>query len=174
MKRTSVVRQRGFTLLEVVLALTPLAIIAGICYAAFHVAMRAVERGEVAVVTAQRLRVAADVFSRQMKSIIKYPVMDWEAGEPVVYCKGTATSWTFVTSVSQNGGSAYTRVIYQVLDDPPRLAMTETSSITPSSLATDPIDVSGEKETILLDGFTTLEFQYMIDDGSGETEWVSE
>ena len=41
----------GFTLLEVVLAMTSLVMVTAICYAAFHLGMRAVERGEVAVVT---------------------------------------------------------------------------------------------------------------------------
>ena len=45
--------RRGFTLLELILAMSALALIATICYAAFHLGIRAVERGEVAVVTAQ-------------------------------------------------------------------------------------------------------------------------
>ena len=64
----------GFTLLEVVLAMTSLVMVTAICYAAFHLGMRAVERGEVAVVTAQRLRVASDVLIRQVKSAVPYPV----------------------------------------------------------------------------------------------------
>jgi len=167
------VRQRGFTLLEVVLAMTALAMIAGICYAAFHVAMRAVEKGEVAVVTEQRLRVAADVLNRHMKSIIKYPAVD-EDDEPFLYCKGTATSWTFITSVGQHGGGGLTRVIYQVLDDPPRLAMSETDRFTAVSLGSEPVDSATANPTILLDGFTALHFEYMLDDGTGQTEWLTE
>src|SRR2546427_12863873 len=40
---------RGFTLLEIVIALTALALITVICYGAFHLGIRAMERGEVAV-----------------------------------------------------------------------------------------------------------------------------
>src|SRR2546428_10209258 len=57
---------RGFTLLEIVIALTALALITVICYGAFHLGIRAMERGEVAVVAAQRLRVATDVIIRQI------------------------------------------------------------------------------------------------------------
>ena len=66
-------QRAGFTLLEVMLAMTSLVMVTAICYAAFHLGMRAVERGEVAVVTAQRLRVASDVLIRQVKSAVPYP-----------------------------------------------------------------------------------------------------
>src|SRR5439155_703708 len=62
----------GFTLLEIVIALTALALVTVICYGAFHLGIRAMERGEVAVVAAQRLRVATDVIIRQIKSIVPY------------------------------------------------------------------------------------------------------
>ena len=41
----------GFTLMEVILAMTALALIAATCYGAFYLGIRATERGEVAVVT---------------------------------------------------------------------------------------------------------------------------
>ena len=53
---------RGFTLVEVVIAMTTLALVVAICYGAFHLGIRAVERGEVAVVAAQR---AAEVVARR-------------------------------------------------------------------------------------------------------------
>ena len=62
----------GFTLLEVVIAMTALALVTVICYGAFYLGIRAMERGEVAVVAAQRLRVATDVIIRQIKSIVPY------------------------------------------------------------------------------------------------------
>jgi prepilin-type N-terminal cleavage/methylation domain-containing protein len=41
----------GFSLLEVMLAMVALALVSMICYGAFHLGIRAVEKGEVAVVT---------------------------------------------------------------------------------------------------------------------------
>ena len=60
----------GFTMIEVMISITLLALIAGICYAAFHLGIRAVGKGEMAVVTAQRLRAATDVMIRQVKSAV--------------------------------------------------------------------------------------------------------
>src|SRR5438876_6980422 len=94
----------GFTLLEVVLALTSLALVCAVCYGAFHLAIRAVERGEVAVVTAQRLRVASDVLIRQIKSVVPYPEIT-EDEDRYIYFKGNATSMAFVTAAGmRNGG----------------------------------------------------------------------
>jgi prepilin-type N-terminal cleavage/methylation domain-containing protein len=62
-------RSAGFTLLEVVLTMAILALMCAICYGAFHVAIRAVERGEVAVMTAQRLtRGVGHVLHRKQRS----------------------------------------------------------------------------------------------------------
>src|SRR5213593_1173195 len=109
----------GFTLLEVVLALTSLALVAAMCYGAFHLGVRAVERGEVAVVTAQRLRVASDVIIRQIKSVDAYCARN-EDEDVYPYFMGTATSMTFVTGTGLQGGGGLTRVVYQVVDEPPR------------------------------------------------------
>ena len=95
--------RRGFTLLELILAMSALALIATICYAAFHLGIRAVERGEVAVVTAQRLRVASDVLIRQVKSTVAYPVCNTEE-ELYPYFVGTATSMSFITAAGLEGG----------------------------------------------------------------------
>src|SRR5262245_24850933 len=114
----------GFTLLEITLAMAVLGMIAAMCYGAFHLGIRAVERGEVAVVTAQRLRVASDVIIRQIKSVDAYCARN-EDEDLYPYFMGTATSMTFVTGTGLEGGGGLTRVVYQVVDEPPRLVMGE-------------------------------------------------
>ena len=161
----------GFTLLEVVLAMTSLAMVTAICYAAFHLGMRAVERGEVAVVTAQRLRVASDVLIRQVKSAVPYPVRT-EDDDVYPYFTGTPTSMSFITAAAQQGGGALARVTYSLQQDPPRLMITESPSFSSDGLGRDRLEHAGERTTVLLDGFRTLHFQYLLDDGT-DTEWRS-
>ena len=73
-RRSAVARHRaGFTLIEVMISITLLALVAGICYAAFYLGVRAVGKGEMAVVTAQRLRAATDVLIHQVKSALASP-----------------------------------------------------------------------------------------------------
>src|SRR5438876_399443 len=87
----------GFTLLEIVIALTALALVTVICYGAFHLGIRAMERGEVAVVAAQRLRVATDVIIRQIKSIVPYKARNRD-DEEYVFFMGTASSMAFISA----------------------------------------------------------------------------
>jgi len=162
----------GFTLLEVVLALTALALVAAICYGAFHLGIRAVERGEVAVVTAQRLRVASDLLIRQVKSAVPYPARNRD-DEVYPYFMGTATSMTFVTAAGQEGGGGLARVVYQVVDDPPRLLMAESQFFSPDSLGRAPVERSDRRTSVLLDGFRSLKFEYLMNDGA-DTEWHTE
>jgi hypothetical protein len=126
----------------------------------------------VAVVTAQRLRAASDVLIRQIKSAVVYPARNREE-DIYPYFVGTATSMTFITAAGLNGGGALTRVIYQVVDEPPRLILQESKFFTPDALGRDPIDKPGEMQAPLLDGFRTLRFEYMMNDGV-DTEWLSE
>ena len=164
--------RRGFTLIEVVLGMSMLALIASICYAAFHLGIRAVERGEVAVVTAQRLRVASDVLIRQVKSVVAYPACNAEE-EVYPYFVGTATSMTFITATGLEGGGGLTRVAYQLVDDPPRLVMAEGSRFSPAVLGEENLPPPTDRAAVLLDGFKTLRFQYMMNDGV-DTEWRDE
>src|SRR5262245_17962610 len=157
-------RPPGFTLLELTLALSSLALLAAICYGAFHLSWRAVQRGEVAVVTAQRLRVASDVIIRQIKSVVAYPMRT--ADEDVFpYFYGTPTWMKFVTTGGlQQGG--LTRVVYRLEDDPPRLILEETHDFTNDSLGAEAegLGAPSEHSTILLDGFKGLRFSYLPKD----------
>ncbi len=160
---------QGFTLLELSLAMAILGMIAAMCYGAFHLGVRAVERGEVAVVTAQRLRVASDVLIRQVKSVVAYPARN-EDEEVYPYFMGTATSMTFVTATGLQGGGGLVQVVYQVGDDPPRLCVSENRYVSPDALGRDAVDDACRTGTTLLDNFRDLKFEYLMNDGV-ETEW---
>src|ERR1051325_258630 len=86
-------RRAGFTLLEIVLAMTALALLTAVCYGAFHLAIRAMERGEVAVTTAQRLRTTDEVL-RQIRSTMNR-AESYQGNEPLPYFVGHATSLSF-------------------------------------------------------------------------------
>ena len=158
----------GFTLLEVVLAMTALALISAICYGAFHVGMRAVAAGTCAVTTAQRLRVASDVFTRQIRSVEPFP--DFSGAFEEVYFRGRPDSVRFVTAAAQLGGGGLALVSYQIEEDPgeqcgafrnagQRLVLTEVPYFSSYSL-----DLADDqrlaRSAVLLSGVEGLSFEY--------------
>jgi len=166
------VTRAGFTLLEIVIALTALALVTVICYGAFHLGIRAMERGEVAVVAAQRLRVATDVIIRQIKSIVPYKARNRD-DEEYVFFMGTASSMAFITGAGLEGGGGLTRVVYQVMDDPPRLVMSESPFFSSRALGREPVDQPGLHSAVLLEDFKSLKFEYLFYEGV-EPEWRTE
>ena len=169
--------RRGFTLLEVVLAMASLALVASICYGAFFLGIRSVEKGEVAVVTAQRLRVASDILIRQVKSAVPFPARNGD-GDVFPYFIGTERGLSFVTAAGQLNGGGMARVVYHVEQGQNGLALIldEESKFSPDSLGTDGIDAPGERSAILMEGFEDLQFKYLsADDLEDETSrgWTS-
>jgi prepilin-type N-terminal cleavage/methylation domain-containing protein len=163
-------RQPGFTLLEVVLAMSVLALITAICYAAFHLAIRAIERGEVAVTTAQRLRATSDVL-RQIRSTM-YRLEKNGDGDTYPYFRGTATSLSFDTNLRMQGGGGATRVSYYLLDNPVRLVVSE-SDLTARAPRRGDQDAAAPQSftATLLEGFRTLNFTYYDSEGNRHAEW---
>jgi len=101
----------GFTLLEVLISMMLLALIAGICYAAFHLGTRAVMKGGDAVVVAQRFRAATDVLIRQVKSMAPQGAVDredeaFDKTNTYAFFSGTASSMEFVTEADSFPGAA--------------------------------------------------------------------
>jgi len=164
-------RRAGFTLLEVVLAMTALAMLTVVCYGAFHLGIRAVQSGEIAVVTAQRLRVATDVLIRQVKSAVPYMARN-EDEEAYPYFFGSPDRMTFITATGLNGGGGLSRVVYHLEGDPPELLLTESAIFSPDQLGSGRFDPEQEHTTVLLTEFRKLRFQYLLDDGA-ETEWYN-
>jgi prepilin-type N-terminal cleavage/methylation domain-containing protein len=167
----------GFTLLEVLIAVSLLALVAGICYAAFHLGIRAVGKGEQVVVTAQRLRVATDVLIRQVKSAANHPAL--VDGDTYPFFYGTPTKMSLVTDAGQLAGGGRTLATYEVGSDArcavlrasaPCLILQETPYFDSQDLGGDGASPVEPVSAAILDGFRSLTFQYLLDDGT-ESEW---
>ena len=158
-------RAAGFTLLEVVLAMSSLAMLTAIIYGAFHLGTRALEKGQNAVVTSQRLRATNDVLVRQIKSAVAYPARNEDEGA-FWYFKGTPSTMQFVTAAGLQGGGGQVEVTYAIEDGPrcgsssPCLLLTENPHISPDSLGKGRVDRAGARSAVLLDGFRHMSFDY--------------
>ncbi len=165
-------RQGGFTLLEVMLAMTSLAMLTAIVYGAFHLGTRVVDKGAAAAVTAQRMRVASDVLSRQIKSMMAYPARDEEEGA-YWFVERTPRTLSFVTGAGLMNGGGLMLVTYSIEDSPPRLLITENPVFSPDALGEDRINHDSERTATLLDGFRSMRFEYWDPDDRGgfDSEW---
>jgi prepilin-type N-terminal cleavage/methylation domain-containing protein len=167
-------RPSGFTLLEVLISMMLLALIAGICYAAFHLGTRAVMKGGDAVVVAQRFRSATDVLIRQVKSMAPEGAVDREESsldttDTYLFFSATPKSMEFVTEAGQLSGGGRAHVSYTIESDPPRLVLTESPYFDAVTLAKGTMDADAPS-AVILDGFRSLTLEYLSDDGS-DVEW---
>jgi prepilin-type N-terminal cleavage/methylation domain-containing protein len=165
-------RDAGFTLLELMLAMFILVMVTAICYGAFFTATRVVAKGEIAVVTAQRLRVATDVIIRQLKSAVPYPARN-EDEEVYPFFRGQSGQMTFITANGRLSGGGLARVQYTTMagdGGTTDLVLQEDPYFGPDELGAavrDPRDTIG---TVVLSGFRQARFQYLLDDGA-DLEW---
>ena len=97
-------REKGFTLLEVLLAMTILSLIAVIIGVSLKLGIRAWERGESDADDSQKLRYIVERLSQQIRSA--YPYQMLIDGEKAIAFKGKSDSVFFVTSSvkSSEGG----------------------------------------------------------------------
>ena len=88
----------GFTLLELLISLTILAVIVVIVFGALRVGVRAWEKGEKDIDARQRHRIVLDLFKRQLTSISLKKVRN--AGKQPFLLKGDNTFLEFISNVS--------------------------------------------------------------------------
>lgn len=94
-------RSAGFTLIEVVLALTIFALIGGILYGAFSLGHSAVEKSQVNSTRNQKQRSIADLLGSYVRSTFPYRE---SPQEQTAFFEGDVESLTFVSAYSQGMG----------------------------------------------------------------------
>jgi general secretion pathway protein J len=109
-RRTSV---SGFTLLELIIALSILSMVIVLIGRGFHLGINAWEKGESETRWTQRLRVLSGLMSQQLKSV--YPYMMEIDDEKVILFKGESDSVLFVTTLtdSLHGGFKWVRYSFK-------------------------------------------------------------
>jgi prepilin-type N-terminal cleavage/methylation domain-containing protein len=99
--REKAMRSAGFTLIEVVLALTIFALIGGILYGAFSLSHSAVEKSQVNSTRNQKQRSIADLLGSYVRSTFPYRE---SPQEQTAFFEGDVESLTFVSAYSQGMG----------------------------------------------------------------------
>jgi general secretion pathway protein J len=102
--------KNGFTLLELILAITILGLLTLIIGNGFRLAIDSWEKGENETVWTQKFRVLSGLLSQQLKS--SYPYEMEIDDEKVVVFEGSADSVMFVTTLTDSGYGGFKWVRY--------------------------------------------------------------
>lgn len=94
MKRS---RQRGFTLIELMISMTILGLVVVIIAQSFWLGHRSWQKGEKVVLGELHLRTVIDLISKQLHSA--YPLVTKEEGEEILRFSGDSEEISFVTSL---------------------------------------------------------------------------
>ncbi|MBI5212970.1 MAG: prepilin-type N-terminal cleavage/methylation domain-containing protein [Nitrospirae bacterium] len=152
-------REKGFTLLELLIAITILSLIAVIIGAGIRLGIRAWERGEADNDNSQKIRYFSERFSRQVKSV--YPYQIEIDGEKAIAFKGKSDSIFFVTSSVAHSEGGLKWIAYFLKDD--NLIVQEGDL--PDKKVMEKVFKEGE---IFDSGVSELKFEYF---SSKDKEW---
>jgi prepilin-type N-terminal cleavage/methylation domain-containing protein len=156
----------GFTLLELMISIALLAVVAVIVGAGMRLGYRTVHKGEKKADDLQRLRVSLTIINSQIQSSV--PLTYEEDAEKRYYFEGSGESLKLATNYSIWGGQkGYVIVEYHVQTDEKGMKTLYARENT--------VGVEGQRETKLLQGFKTIDFEYFSKDITEEEgSWVKE
>jgi prepilin-type N-terminal cleavage/methylation domain-containing protein len=106
--------QSGFTLVELMISMSILALVTLIIGNGFRLGLDAWDKGEVETIYNQRLRVMSGMLSQQIKSAYPYKITDEE--ETFVIFKGEKDSLLFVTTLTDAASGGFKWVRYSIKD----------------------------------------------------------
>jgi general secretion pathway protein J len=162
-------RSRGFTLLELLISMTIVAMIVVIMFGAFRIGIRAWEKGEKDVDIRQRQRIVLDLVKRQLASISMADVRNPDQ-QPILF-KGDSKSVEFVSYIPLTPGSrrglVYVKyaVSHETGDDRERLSFYERGVASPVKKTgageTGPGEPDAADFLELLSGMKSIVFEYL-------------
>ena len=152
-------RAAGFTLVEVVLALTIFALMGAILYGAFSLSHRAVEKSQASAMQNQKQRSVADLLGSYIRSTFPYRE---SVQETTAFFQGEADSVTFVSAYSQGMGGRGMAKIQIAADDAgdgrSHLRLQET---TPVRINAEAVAAGQIYSVVLQDGIKELRLAYL-------------
>ena len=154
----------GFTLLELIISLTIIAIIAMIVQNGFRLSVSAWEKGESAIEDQQRYRYVLELIQRQLSSSLPHASSEKVKTDLDVVFKGDDASLEFVSRMSLIPGdsSGMIRVRYRVETEEDGKSVLFSESHLVDRLSVSSQDEPGEEDWhVLLSGIRDFAFDYL-------------
>jgi general secretion pathway protein J len=166
---------RGFTLLELLISLTIVAMIVVVMFGAFRIGIRAWEKGEKDLGMRQRERIVLDLLKRQLASVCLTEVRDRD--QRPILLKGDNKSLEFVSTIpltpGSRGGLVYVRyaVTRETGNDGERLAFYE-KGVASLDRKEGVLTPAAADFFELLSGMNSIVFEYLkTRPGEAESPW---
>ena len=156
---------RGFTLLELLISITMLALITGIMGWTLSMAHRTLEKGERKIHYLERVKVSFSLVESQIQSLFPYQYDD--EGEKKLFFSGGKDKLMFSSNYSLwRGTRGNTFVTYDIqTNEKGKQFLRITEQI---------IGLEAKNETILFDDCTSINFEYFLKNAFEEGKWVEE
>ena len=161
---------RGFTLLELILALAIVGTLLAIAFGGLRIGAAAWRQGEERAEAHQHSRTLAVALARAVSAAYPYRASIGQPPQPVILFNGTQTRLEFVTSAAPfpfPEPIAFTAVVIALDGNPPELVV--------SQRALPNQEPFKEAAVVLRDAAVTgLELAYLADDGTWHDSWSGE
>ncbi len=176
---TDVSVSSGFTLLEVIVALTILGFILLMVSGTFRLGLSSWEKGDAIKEDYQKIRMISQLVSRQLKSLVPYKIKTEKAEGNYLAFDGKAHSLRFVSAlpIKAKRAEGFVYVVYQFKDDGEkkgRLVLYEQRALNRDFFEDD---LKEDSAVTLFGGISQVRFEYYreADKEEGRTEeWVEE
>ena len=154
----------GFTLLELILAITILSMVTLIIGSGFRLGVKAWEKGEAEAQETQRLRMLSGLISQNLKSA--YPYKTEVEGRKVVLFEGDKNSVVFVTAITDSPRGSLKWVRYSYKDG----ILTFNEGMLPDKKFFDKVSEDGEVIDADI-GEVTFEY-FSLAEGTWKEAWA--
>jgi general secretion pathway protein J len=172
-------KDKGFTLLEVIVTMTILALILLMISGAFRLGLSAWDRGEQAREEYQRQRTATQLVMRQVKSMVPYKIKTQKAEGDYLAFEGKGTSLKFVSTLSLKAirPNGLVFAVYEFKEGGPeggRLVVYEKRVVNKDFFEEGPKEEEG---VTVLEGLSNVRFEYFREEDAEKTRteaWLDE
>ncbi|MBI4688186.1 MAG: prepilin-type N-terminal cleavage/methylation domain-containing protein [Nitrospirae bacterium] len=157
------VTNKGFTLVELLLALLILTLVMAIIGTGYRLGAKAWEKGESETKDSQRLRITSGLISQQLKSFYPYAVKK-EEGEMILF-EGTDSSVLFATTSSDGIGIKWVRYSFR------EGTIFFQEGILPDKDLFEKIEGAGKNEEVIEEDISDLKLQYLSEKEGWIESW---